>query len=274
MNQALLSALEKVREQSGGPGAEMPLTTMGAWLRQLGVDLKAAGYPKLTMLLASQPGYCEVEGGIVRFRDGEITRFVPSLTTAPTSGTLRQDLWQAMIHDVPDSAAFLDLSTLRIVRVPLTEGQPTGEVADEPIRYLRVPTLRSSEQRDLARDFLEHEVDAALVDQITADERTWMRSAREHLSEVQQARLLAHRREAVIQRARTWLEAHDVPIRVFIQRHSPAPTITSGPPPYAAPSSNSSSTFRTRLHQIIDQMTVAELHELRIPARFALLDES
>lgn len=240
------------------------LATLGTWLSKEGVHSKDLPGGGLKAFLALHPDFARVSGAatreVVEFGDAEPPPLPQTAGPRRPSSHLaiEQSLWQAFVSDREGSAWFLDLSSLAVVQAPLTDGEPGVPVAAEPHRYIRIPTLSTTRQRDHARTFLEPHLGALAAQQLTASP-TWLQRVRVELDDALLRQLLDDRRRWVVQHAREWLEEHALPANRFIYARSSS---------RADPSRRGRTAhLRAALHAAIDKMSEAELAALTIPAR-------
>lgn len=274
MAERIEQALNDIREAAGGVGSTMHLSALGNRLIEAGIDFRAeSGQRKLSDMLQRMSDFCGIEGPLVRFRAG-----APHAAPAPAapgspaaSPTLRLsgDLWRAMVVDRPDRAFFYDLATDTIVEVPVTDGAPGEPVASEPVRFIRVPTLPSDEQVSIAQASLQGMVSQEDFEAIFGAGPGWMRRAHDLLPPALSGAMDDARQIAVVNAAQSWLAQHDLPAQKFVrnERKSATQGGKTRRPPFDR---DLEIHLRNRLHEVLDAMTLSELLELRIPARFSL----
>lgn len=182
------------------------------------------------------------------------------------TASLHPDLWRAMVSETPGAGWYMDLDTLVVLRVPHADGEPLSPVADEPDRYLEIPTLPTERQRAHARSVLAELVGAEQARFLTSEE-PWLRHFHEHATPELRNSLSDARRAWVIGEVRTWLHNHDLPEHRFVRINRP-----SSRDPRRPGSRTRLGALREALHRAIDRMSERELEALPIPAR-VLVDD-
>lgn len=269
LNIDLQKALMQVRDWAGGPDAIMNLSDTGNLFAKAGVKIQDYGYRKLTDLLRSIPTFCEIHGDRVRFLNG--SPIPDDSPMAPKSHLqLQADLWKAMVIDRPDIAFFVDMETQKIIEVPLIQGTPGPPVSDDDIRYLRVPSMPYFERLKSSRLFFHERLPADVLDEIFS-QGGWFRKLKEKATPVDLQLFKHETLLEVLPIVQQWLKAHDLNEERFIFRQF------SSIQPINDKNTNISdipisfeNQLRRRLHQVLEQMTLQEMLELRIPARFSL----
>lgn len=253
MSGVLSQVLVSIRQSRGGPGSRIYLAQLGTQLKRQGVLLDE----RLGVALSRMPDFCRIEGPEVVFLEGE-----PSDAPAAEAPLyLRRDLLLAMITDRPGTASALDLDSYAIVEVALVDGELGPPCSEEPIRWLRVPSLRTEGQIQFAEKELGPHLDAASLAALRRAGHRW--------TEVAQARLPAgtwktfqdRRRQELIRIAMEWFQRHRIDSGRFLHR---APSAHAPRPP-TAPGEE----LRHFLHRCIDEMTTQELAQVLVPAAVA-----
>lgn len=274
----LIEALSKARDRAGGPGARANLADVGNWLRKSGADL---GEWKLSDLLRTAPEFGQIESGTVVFGDGappaghEVAQ-----RDVYTGATLRSDLFHAMVTDQPGMQAFMHVKTCEIEVVPLVNNMPGSPVAEADFEYVRVPTIRTVEQREFARDWLSDKVqEDALAYVLGGDDAGWVHRGRLTVAPQQWDEFWQARRSWIVRRAVDWLRAQRLPVERFVRtpnaertRRSLRPSESSVRGDVPHEDGGPETRLKERVLAAVERMTLAELCELRIPARL-LLDE-
>lgn len=189
----------------------------------------------------------------------------PESDGADASASLHPDLWRAMVSEAPGVRWYMDLDSLGILRTSLIDGQPNGPVADEPRRYLEIPTLTTDRQRTHARRVLAEIAGPDQVAWLTGGD-PWLRHFHENAGPELRQALSDARRAWVVTEVRSWLRNHDLPEHRFVRSARPAPR-----DPRLRPRQRSM-TLREAVHLAVDRMTERELEALPIPARLLLDD--
>jgi len=184
------------------------------------------------------------------------------------AASLHPDLWRAMVSETGGACWYMDLESLTILRVPLSDGRPGAPVAEHPERYLVVPTLQTDKQRGHARKVLTEHVGAEQALALTVGE-PWLRHFHEHATPELRQILSDARRAWVIGEVRAWLREHDIQEQRFVRAGRAAPRELR--PPARFPRTRQGA-LRDAVHQAVDRMTERELEALAIPARL-LIDE-
>ena len=181
------------------------------------------------------------------------------------TASLHPDLWRAMVSETPGAGWYMDRDTLVALRVPHSDGEPLSPVADEPDRYLEVPTLPTERQRSHARSVLADIVGPDQARFLTSEE-PWLRHFHEHATPELRNALSDARRAWVIGEVRTWLHNHDLPEHRFVRVNRPSPRDPR------RLGRTRISVLRDALHRAIDRMSERELEALPVPARLLLDD--
>lgn len=184
---------------------------------------------------------------------------------ADASASLHPDLWRAMVSEAPGVRWYMDLENLTILRSNLVDGHPTGPVADEPRRYVEIPTLATDRQRGHARRVLGELVGADQVTWLTGGD-PWLRHFHENAGPELRQALSDARRAWVVTEVRAWLRDHDLPEHRFVRSARPGPREVRPRLRHRAMS------LREAVHLAVDRMTERELESLPIPARLLLED--
>ncbi len=271
MSATLGRVLEDIRSQAGGPGSRMLLSTLGQRLLQQGLDLKADANLRLSEALARYPGFCRVDGHEVLFLDGpaESPDGPLSLPTHPppagtTARGLRPDLWKARVSTRPGIRSWMDLDDLSVADA-LGDAPPDPTT---PWRYIEVPSISTDEQADFVRDWLAGRVDDAVIDEIVRAGYRWPREAERLLDPPTWQALRDARREWVVDQTLPWLDEHDIEHRKVVQVRKIGPRTTTSARMTASSHDSTTETLRERVLACVQRMTLQELIELRIPARF------
>ncbi|MFH1469166.1 MAG: hypothetical protein ABIO70_32560 [Pseudomonadota bacterium] len=269
---SLNQALDEIRERSGGEGGRANLPDIGNWLKDAGVD---TGGRKLSDILRSMPQFCRVEGGTVVFEGGE-----PTAEDAGEKPRVLQHLHPALFHafikDEPGQGHWMHLKTYKVVQVTMEEGQPGPPVSEADFEYVLIPTISTEDQKEFARDVLSSKLDdEALAYVLAPDDASWIKRGRDTVPPEVWAEFWDRRRDWVVQRGIDWLRAHRIPVESFVRRMvlpGSAESARRSPPIRVGVLRGNGATqaLRKKLHAAIDGMTIEELCELRVPARFLI----
>jgi hypothetical protein len=186
-------------------------------------------------------------------------------------GRLRPEWWRAIVHFDPAYHAWLDLETSTLCEDPAV-------TAAQPERYLEIPRFSLEDQRKLAREFAEQQ-EAAVRDRLllSLNADSWMTAFLEEADQVGAKPAWGQRRTQIIAKAaHEWVKNHDIEPGVLFEpwsSTSPRGGRNSGPVAGSEVADGPTlrmdeGAFRQFLHQIIDQMTEAELMHIPIPGRF------
>lgn len=273
MSATLGKVLDDIRRQAGGPGSTMLLSTLGQYLLQHGIDLKAGVGLRLSDALRRYPGFCESDDLHVRFLDGPAESpdgplALPTAQTArgQTAQGLRADLWRARVFARDGISFWMDLDDLTVHQV---DGDAPPDPT-QPWRYTQVPSISTEEQAAFVRSWLGNRVDDDTISRIVEAGPGWPREAESLLDPHTWQALRDARREWVVDQTLPWLDEHGIDHRRVVQvrqiTHRTAAVLSS----QRQGSSEGTEALRARIQDCVRRMTLAELAELRIPARFLL----
>ena len=249
MTAALEQIEDTLRRIFAEDGADqMLLARLGSRLRSElpDLDIEALGFRQVKDLVAA----CTSVGRLVRGQHDYIF-----ILGAPR---IRREWWNAVTAFDDKDVAWYDLATGTLV------ADATAREL-EPERYLDLPRFTEEQQLALARDWSSKQVDsdallAALDENPTLKD---FRAAIERLGQWSRARATA-----VSNLLLDWASEHGIERSNLLDAEPPRrhPQASSRPPRRAA-GGGDLSRIRDVLHQAIDQMTVEELLEWRVPVR-------
>jgi len=275
------TALDQVRQRSGGSGSSALLAQVGNWLKTFGIEPKRLPAP-LSVILRSMPAFCRVEGDRVFFLPGSAelswsTGSPPeneATKLSETEGTrwIRPDLWTALVKFREGLGHYLDLETLQVTAVTMNAGEPGSPVVDDPIRYVRIPTIPTAEQQAPLRPLL---ADSLPLEKIEAlfSSPGWSRRLHEELPPPLSRAVEAERRRRVLECAQAFLGEHNIPLRGFLRQGGPSSAMasqTSGSHEVSERDVSGRQSLRQMLHTCIDVMSEEELGLVQLPARVLL----
>lgn len=281
MDVQLQAALDQVRQRSGGPGSSALLAQVGNLLKGFGVEPKRLPGP-LGMVLRSMPDFCRVEGDHVLFLPGgerpSLSGSSPPENEAPKQlesqgeAWIRPDLWTALVKFQDGLGHYLNLETLQITSVPVNDSQPGPPVADDPVRYIRIPTIPTAEQQEPLRHLLADSLPKEQVEALFSS-FDWGRQLHETLPPILGRDLAAERRRQVLERAQSFLHEHNIPPHNFVRQGGPSHARANlGGDGQRVSGSDGAlhQGLRQMLHECIDIMSQEELNLIQLPARVLL----
>ena len=273
---SLMDSMEQLRliaEQADQEGHRLYASRAKVLLtKALGDFPNNGGYPRFIDFLREG----QARGFFTVFFDGQhpyiTTRDTPpEKTLRDQSKFLKPEVWNAVV-DWDSPPTFWDSALQVFVEEPVTSGAPERE--EEAVTMPPLPRVTKEMQLDWMRDFassiaapLSEELNRVLSDGTPGAFKALLR--RHHL----QQQWGSYLRGRVIDHVQAWASEHSVPIEALTDDQMPksaakrpAGRVTSSVPTPA----HSVLTLRRRLHQIIDQMSLAELAALQIPATYLL----
>lgn len=258
----MAAALEEIEDTLRGIFTEdgvdqMLLARLGSRLRTElpDLDLEALGFRQVKDLVAA----CTSVGRLVRGQHDYLF-----ILGAPR---IRREWWNAATAFDDRDVAWFDLATSALV-----SDSEAREL--EPERYLDLPRISEDLQLALARDWSSKQVEAdALL--ASLDDNPTLKDFRATTVRLGLGTPWSRARAtAVANQLLEWAEEHGIERTIILdteppRRHSPASART----PRRALGGGELTQLRDVLHRAVDQMTLEELLEWRVPVRF-LLDRS